>query len=93
MVQFKLKSCLIHFDLEKEHEIACLNNYQGAFDDPSKFVLTPFLQPVRKRTKNGLAYTREYIALSHNESIVRTYDEKLNGRAYKMHDELTLFNL
>ena len=46
LVQFKLSICLIQYDLMKEREVACLNNYQGAFDDASKFVLSPFFIPV-----------------------------------------------
>jgi len=54
LVQIKLKHCLMHYDLDSEKEVTCLNNYQDVFDNPQMFVLTPFLIPVRKNGK----YTR-----------------------------------
>ena len=46
LVQFKLKPCLLQYDLNTDKEVACLNNYMGAFDDSAKYVLTPFFIPV-----------------------------------------------
>ncbi len=34
MVQIKLQHCLLHYDLDDEKEVSCLNNYQGVFDNP-----------------------------------------------------------
>ena len=48
LVQFKLKQCLLLYDIHDETEITCLNNYEEAFDDPMNFVLTPFYIPARK---------------------------------------------
>ena len=67
LVQFKLKPCLLQYDLKNDREVAVLNNYHGAFDDSSKFVLSPFFIPVTQFDKWGKAVpTREYIELSHN---------------------------
>lgn len=64
LIQFKMKRCLIHYDLSTKKEVACLNNYQGVFDNPQQFVLTPFFIPVRNQ-KTGKP-ERDYIAMSHN---------------------------
>ena len=74
--------------------MACLNNYQGAFDDASKFVLSPFFIPVTTQDKQGRpAPTRDYINVSLNENFVLPNQERLKGRIYTMHDELTLYNM
>lgn len=94
LVQFKLSICLIQYDLMKQREVACLNNYQGAFDDASKFVLSPFFIPVTTQDKQGRpVYTRDYINVSLNENFVLPNQERLKGRIYTMHDELTLYNM
>lgn len=45
-----------------------MNNYIGAFDDSSKYVLSPFFIPITEYdTKEGKAKpTRKYIELSHD---------------------------
>ena len=66
-----MKLCLIQYDMHKEREVSCLNNYQGAFDDSSKFVLSPFFIPVTNFDKEGKTVpTREYIKVSLNENFV-----------------------
>ena len=91
LIQFKLKRCLIHYDLNTKKEVACLNNYQDIFDKPQQFVLTPFFIPVRDMKTDKPS--REYIALSHNQTFVQSYTDKLKGRIYNMHDELSLHSL
>ena len=89
LVQIKLQHCLLHYDLDDEKEVSCLNNYQGVFDNPQQFVLTPFFIPVR----NGGQPTNKYIEMSHNQTFVMSYEDNLMGRIYNMHDELSLHNL
>ena len=89
-----MKLCLIQYDLLKEREVACLNNYHGAFDDASRFVVSPFFIPITKYDKEGKTVpTRDYIKVSLNENFVLPQQEKLKGRIYTMHDELTLHNM
>ena len=51
-VQFKLKQCLLLYDIHDEREVTCLNNYEGAFDNPRHFILTPFHIPARSNSKS-----------------------------------------
>ena len=89
LVQFKLKQCLLLYDIHDEKEITCLNNYEGTFDDPSHFILTPFYVPARKNDKS----TRQYIEMSSNQSFIKDHRENLLGRIYKFHDELSIHTM
>ena len=53
LIQIKLKSCLLHYDLVKKKEVESLNNYKGVFDKTPAFVLTPFFIPVSRMEKKG----------------------------------------
>ena len=59
------------------------------FDNPEKFVLTPFLIPVRSKGES----TRKYFEMSQNQSFVKGHDKWLLGRLYHLHDELSLHNM
>ena len=75
--------------MHDEREVSCLNSYEGVFDDPKQFILTPFHIPARSNDKSS----RKYIEMSLNQSFVKGCHASLLGRLYHMHDELSLHNM
>lgn len=83
----------MHYDLDAEKEVLCLNNYEGIFDIPQQFVLTPFFIPVRELKNGKFKPTNKYFEISHNQTFVVSQEKHLRGRIYNMHDEMSLHNL